>query len=150
MVKGFGLNPRARLLGQSRGALYHYNWAADHPECVDRLAQIYPVCDLSRAPVSFDRLAEAYGMSAAGLQEQLSAHNPIERLAPLVAAGIPIFHVHGDADAVVPLAQHSTELARRYQALGGEIELLVVHGQGHEEVDAFFKCQALVDFLTRE
>ena len=30
-------------------------------------------------------------------------HNPVARLAPLAKAGVPIFHIHGDSDAVVPL-----------------------------------------------
>jgi pimeloyl-ACP methyl ester carboxylesterase len=106
------------------------------------------VCDLTDWP-GIDGAAGAYGLTPEELRKQLSAHNPIERLAPLAAARVPILHLHGDADTVIPLDRHSAELARRYRDLGGRIELVVVPGIGHEEVSAFFESQRLVDFLTK-
>ena len=60
---------------------------------------------------------------------------------------MPILHVHGDADKVVPLEKNSGELARRYRALGGQVRLIVIPGKGHEVCDEFFHCQELVDFV---
>ena len=93
------------------------------------------------------RACGAYGLSAAELEAHLSEHNPIERLAPLAKAGVPILHIHGDADAVVPLEKNSAELARRYRALKGKIRLIVVPGKGHQVCTEFFQCQELVDFV---
>ena len=39
------------------------------------------------------------------LQAHLVEHNPIDRLAGLAKAGVPLFAIHGDSDQVVPLMQ---------------------------------------------
>jgi pimeloyl-ACP methyl ester carboxylesterase len=146
LVPAYELAARPTLLGQSRGGLMHYNWAVEHPDRVLRIAGIYPVCNLAAWPGA-PKAAEAYEIMPEQLQAALVEHNPIDRLAPLAAARVPIFHVHGDADDVITLEEHSAELARRYQALGGPMELLIIPGAGHEEISAFFECPRLVDFL---
>ena len=60
---------------------------------------------------------------------------------------MPIFHIHGDADTVVPLAENSGALARRYRELGGSMRLRIPPGQGHNVWDGFFQCQELVEFV---
>jgi predicted esterase len=62
---------------------------------------------------------------------------------------VPIFHIHGDRDTVVPLDANSGEVARRYAKLGGRMELRVAAGQGHNLWEGFFQCQELVDFVIR-
>ena len=37
---------------------------------------------------------------------------------------MPIFHIHGDKDMVVPFEQNAAEPARRYKAEGGDMQLL--------------------------
>src|SRR5690606_4716437 len=106
VVKRYGLDVKACLLAQSRGGLNHYNFAADHPEAVRCIAGIYPVGDLRSYP-TLGRASPAYGMTAVELETELAKHNPVERLAPLARAGIPILHVHGDSDKLVPLEQNS-------------------------------------------
>jgi pimeloyl-ACP methyl ester carboxylesterase len=148
VVKEYGLSPRACLLPQSRGGLMLYNWAAtgDNAARVQCIGGIYPVCDLRSYP-GLARASPAYGMTEQELRQRLAEHNPLDRLAPLATAGVPILHLHGDADKVVPLEANSAELARRYQALGGKMELLVVPGQGHAEIPAYFQSQPLLDFF---
>jgi pimeloyl-ACP methyl ester carboxylesterase len=90
----------------------------------------------------------AYGLSAAELEAHLAEHNPIDRLAPLAKAGVPILHVHGDADKTVPLEKNPGELARRYRALGGQVKLIVIPGKGHQVCDEFFHCREFVDFVV--
>ena len=96
-------------------------------------------------------LCGTYGLSAEQLDAQLTQHNPIDRLAPLAKAGVPIFHIHGDADKLVPLADNSAELARRYRELGGSMRLRIPPGQGHNVWDGFFQCQegVLVESMRR-
>jgi len=126
-----------------------YNWAVENPGRVSCIAGIYTVCDLRSYP-GLQQACGAYGLSAANLEARLAEHNPIERLAPLANAGVPILHVHGDADTVVPLERNSGELARRYRALGGKMRLIVIHGRGHQVCDEFFHCQALADFVATQ
>jgi fermentation-respiration switch protein FrsA (DUF1100 family) len=81
---------------------------------------------------------------------QSAQHNPINRLAPIVAQRIPIFNIHGDQDAIVPLEENVGELTRRYQALGGPAELVVLPGLGHEEVPPFFTSERLLAFFLAQ
>jgi pimeloyl-ACP methyl ester carboxylesterase len=147
LVGQFHLSAKAVLLPQSRGGLMLYNWAADYPKQVEHIAGIYTVCDLRSYP-GLATAAPAYGLSEKQLSDALARCNPIDRLSPLAHAGIPILHIHGDNDHVVPLEKNSAELARRYRALGGTMELIVVPGKGHEEVDEFFISDRFVTFLT--
>jgi hypothetical protein len=148
MTSRFDLAPKACLLPQSRGGLMHYNWAAEHPDQVQCIGGIYAVCDLSSWP-GLDVAAPAYGLSPTELGERLAENNPIDRLAPLAAKRVPIFHLHGDVDTLVPLERNSAELVRRYRALGGPGEVEIIQGKGHQEIDEYFESQRLVDFFLR-
>ena len=142
--RGFSRKPC--LLPRSRGGLMLYNWAAEHPDSVGCIAGIYPVCNLRSWP-GLDRACGAYGLTAEQLAAQLTQHNPIDRLAPLAKAGVPIFHIHGNTDDVVPLPDNSALLASRYRELGGSMRLRIPPGQGHNVWDGFFQCQELVEFV---
>lgn len=146
VVKEFGLDPQARLLAQSRGGLMLYNWAAEHPEKVECIAGVYPVCDLRSYP-KLPNAAKAYGMTVEELEKVLAEHNPVDRLGPLSKRKVPILHIHGDVDKLVPLEVNSGAVRDRYQALGGRAEVIVVPGKGHEAVKEFFEDPRVVAFL---
>jgi hypothetical protein len=146
VTKTYGLSPKACLLPQSRGGPMLYNWAVEHPDCVQCVGGIYTVCDLASYP-GLARACGAYGLTEAELRERLKEHNPIDRLAPLAKAKVPILHLHGDSDKVVPLEANAGELVRRYRALGGPVELIVVKGKGHQVCDEFFRSPRLVAFF---
>jgi len=146
LVKDYGLSPKPCLLARSRGGLMLYNWAVEHPEHVAGIAGIYPVCNLVSYP-GLGKACGAYGLGEAALAAELVQHNPIDRLAPLAAAGVEIFHIHGDQDRVVPLNQNSGVVDARYRKLGGSMQLMTVAGQGHNMWRGFFESQELVDFV---
>ncbi|MFT5732219.1 MAG: hypothetical protein ACJA2W_000722 [Planctomycetota bacterium] len=143
-----GYAARPVLLARSRGGLMHYGWAVQHPQHVAGIAGIYPVCDLTSYP-GVPGAASAFGLSAAALRNALSEHNPIERLAALAKQHVPIYHLHGDRDTVVPLKENSAALAARYSALGGPVEVLVVEGRGHDMWSGWFQSQEVTDFMIR-
>ncbi len=169
-----GLAKKPCLLARSRGGLMLYNWAIEHSSSVACVAGIYPVCDflswpglkntcdaygLADALILVSQTSEgafgldnkgAHGLTDAQLQAQLAAHNPIDHLASLAQAHVPIYHIHGDSDTVVPLEENSGKLAQRYQQLGGEITLNVVKGQGHNMWPGWFQSQELVDFVIAQ
>jgi pimeloyl-ACP methyl ester carboxylesterase len=134
-----GLSPKAVLEGFSRGGLYSLNWAARHP---DRVACIYndaPVCDFKSWPGGrgkgkgskgdWANVLKVYGLT----EEEALAYqlNPVDTLAPLAKAKIPLLHVCGDADDVVPLDENTRVVESRYRELGGEITVIVKPGVGH-------------------
>ncbi|HEX4146781.1 MAG TPA: prolyl oligopeptidase family serine peptidase [Pirellulales bacterium] len=147
MVQKRGFKAKPCLLGRSRGGLMASSWAVEHPECVAGLAGIYPVFDFRTYP-GIDKAAPAYGLAADQLAARSAEFNPIERIDALAKAHVPVFIIHGDVDAVVPLEANSAELARRYAAAGqaDAVQLVVVKGQGHNFWQGFFRCQQLVDF----
>ena len=125
-----------------------YNWAAENPAKVACIAGIYPVCNLASWP-GLAKCSKAYGLSPQGLAESLKDHNPIDRLAPLAKAQVPIFHIHGDKDGAVPLDKNSALIKERYDKLGGFMTLEIVKGQGHNMWPGWFQSQNLVDFVIK-
>ncbi|MBK9386263.1 MAG: prolyl oligopeptidase family serine peptidase [Planctomycetes bacterium] len=138
LLREFGLGPRAVLEGMSRGGLPIVNWAARHPE---RVAAIYgdnPVADFrswpggrsgKRSDADWQRCLEVYG-----LDEQSALHYremPVDRLAPIAAARVPLLLVMGTADDVVPPAENGELLAQRYAGLGGPVQVWRKAGVGH-------------------
>ena len=146
LTERYGLSPKACLLPQSRGGLMLYNWASEHPDCVERIGGIYTVCDPASWP-GLTAARAAYGMDEEEMRRHPEEHAPIERLASLAAAKVPILHIHGASDTLVPLERNGGELALRYRALGGPMDLVVVDGKGHEVCPEFFESKALLAFL---
>lgn len=151
VMRECGLAGKPALLAQSRGALMHYSWAATYPEQVSAIACIYPVCDLRSYP-GLEVAAPSYRLTPAELEAELSQHNPIDRLEPLAAAGVSIFHVHGDSDDAVPLEDNTAVVAARYHELGGQITVVIVPALGHEypPCPQFFESRDLASFLLEQ
>ena len=146
LIESRKFNQKPCLLGRSRGGLMLYNWAAENPQSVSGIAGIYPVCNIASYP-GIDRAFRAYEMTAEQLTADLVKHNPIDRLAGLAEANVPIFHIHGDHDKVVSLSENSAIVAQRYKELGGEMTLEVVEGQGHNMWSGWFRSDSLVKFV---
>jgi pimeloyl-ACP methyl ester carboxylesterase/lysophospholipase L1-like esterase len=138
-TRAFKLSPRPVLEGLSRGGLFAFNWAALHP---DRVAGLYvdaPVCDFKSwpggkgvgpgSPGDWQTLLKVYGFTEA--QALAYDKNPVDNLAPLAKAHIPILAVIGDADEVVPVSENINLVETRYQALGGKIQVIRKPGGKH-------------------
>jgi len=143
-----GMNTKPCLLARSRGGLMLYSWATENPESVSGIAGIYPVCNIASYP-GLEKACNAYDLSAEQLKAELEKHNPIDRLSSLAKADVPIFHIHGDNDNVVPLADNSALLAERYKKLGGRINLEIAKGQGHNMWTGWFQSENLVKFVLQ-
>ena len=140
----YGLAKKVALIGLSRGGLYCYNWAAANP---DKVACIYAdaaVCDFKSWPggklknlgkgdgnaAEWAKLLEAHGFKS-DAEAIAYRDNPVDNLKPLAKAGIPLLHVYGDADTVVPWDENTGVVAERYKRLGGSITLIPKPGIGH-------------------
>ncbi len=143
--RGFGAKPV--LFGRSRGGLWTSSWAIANPARVAGIIGIYPVFDFRTYP-KIERAAPAYDLTPGQLEARAAEFNPIERIAALAKARVPVALIHGDVDKVVPLKENSAELVRRYQAegAGGLVKLIILEGQGHNFFEGFFHSQPLVDF----
>jgi len=139
MTEQHGLGKRPALEGMSRGGLIIYNWAAANPNKVSCIYGDAPVCDFKSWPGgkgkgkggggAWQQCLAAYGLSEA--DALLYKLNPVDNLQPLVDAHIPLLHVVGDADDVVPVAENTALIESRYKALGGSIQVIHKPGVGH-------------------
>ncbi|MFO0967154.1 MAG: alpha/beta hydrolase [Gemmataceae bacterium] len=144
LVHEHGLHPKPGLIGLSRGALYCMAWAAAHP---DKTLAVYldnGVCDFKSWPGGKLKGLGAGPGSAAEWQNVLKAFgfkndaeavahkgNPVDNLAPLAEAKLPLLLVYGDSDKVVPHRENSEIVFERYKALGGPVERIVKAGGDH-------------------
>lgn len=157
LTQRHGLSAKAALCGLSRGGLYCFNWAVANPS---RTACIYAdaaVCDFKSWPGGFGKgkgsprdwqlVKERYGFPS---DEAAKAYagNPVDSLAPLAAAHVPLLLVFGDADDVVPWDENSGVIAERYPKLGGSVELIRKPGVGHHP-HGLEDSRPIVEFLWK-
>ena len=127
------------------------SWAVRNPTKVAAYAGIYPVQNLRSWPMkrNLNSTLHDLKLDEKTLIQKLGEHNPINHLAGMAKAKVPIFIVHGDSDKVVPLEENSGVIESRYLELGGKLDMEVVPGAGHQVIDAFFKSKNLIDFLSK-
>lgn len=155
-----GLARRCALEGVSRGGLFIYAFASQWPE---RVACIYadtPVCDIRSWPggkgvgrgdvATWKTCLQQYGLDE-GSAETFEK-NPIDRMAPIVDAGIPMLTIVSLNDQIVPFSENTAVLKQRVESLGGEMELMVVqngtpesHGHHFSHPDPI----RVADFIER-
>ena len=151
-----GFHHRPALEGMSRGGLIIYNWAKRNPDKVSCIYADAPVCDFNSwpggkgsgkgSPTAWKQCLAEYGLDEAGA---LSAQvNPIDGLKELAAARIPLLHVVGEADVVVPVAENTNLLEARYRKLGGPIEVIRKPGVDHHP-HSLNPPDRIVDFILR-
>ncbi|MFO0903354.1 MAG: PQQ-binding-like beta-propeller repeat protein [Pirellulales bacterium] len=151
------LSKKVSLVGLSRGGLYCYNWAAANP---DKVACIYgdaPVCDFKSwpggkgkgkgSPRDWKLVLERYGYKD-DAEALASKANPVDNLEPLAKAHVPLLHVYGDADDVVPWDENTGVVAERYKKLGGDITLIAKPGVGHHP-HGLDDPTPIVEFIAR-
>ena len=139
LIKEYQLNAKTVLEGFSRGGLYIYNWGSEN---TDKVACIYadaPVCDLNSWPGGKGKGAGSPSdwkqhLKAYGLTEE-TARNfkgmPIYNARKLAEAHVPVLHVCGAADQVVPIEENTYLLEKTYKEAGGSIQIIVKEGIGH-------------------
>ncbi len=128
-----GFHPKVSLEGVSRGGLFVYNWAKSNPEKVNSIYTEAPVCDFKSWPAGFGngkgsasdwtRLKKEYGFASD--EEALDySGNPIDGLEALARAKVPVLHMIGLNDQVVPPEENTFILIDRYVKLGGPATII--------------------------
>ncbi len=157
LTEKYGFAKKVALVGLSRGGLYCYNWAAANPEKVACIFGDAPVCDFKSWPggkgkgkgskIDWQRVLDRYGFKSEA--EALNyKKNPVDNLAPLARHRIPLLHVYGEADEVVPWDENTGLLASRYRKLGGRIDLIAKPGVKHHP-HSLLDPEPIVEFIVR-
>lgn len=137
--KEYNLNKRVVLEGMSRGGLIVYNWASQNTDKIFCIYADAPVCDIkswpggfysgSGSPKDYAQCLEAYGLDSVSIKDFKGI--PIYTCINVAKAGIPVLHVYGDADTVVPFEENTALLAEQFKNAGGTIKLITKEGVGH-------------------
>jgi hypothetical protein len=101
-----GLSKKPVMEGAGRAAGEVYAWAVENPEKVS--------CIYGENPV---------------LRSHMSKTPPLDNLAPLAKAGVPLLHVCGSLDTA--LDDNTRVVEKRYKELGGRITVILKEGEGH-------------------
>ncbi len=106
MLTEHGFSHKPVLAGTGTAAGEAYAWAIDNA----------------------DKVSCIYGENPS-LQSLMAKAPPIDNLAPLAKAGVPLIHVCGSLD---PWLDSQTRVVEaRYRELGGQMTVIVVDGEGH-------------------
>lgn len=156
MIKA-GFSKKVVLEGMSRGGLIVYNWAAKNPEKVACIYADAPVMDFKSWPMGKGKsegsandtkqLLSAYGFSNEA--EALAwKRNPVDCAPVLAKAKIPILHVLGDDDNVVPVAENTAIFESRMKELNSPITVIHKPGIGHHP-HSLNNPEPIVRFILR-
>lgn len=126
----YRLHKKPALYGVSRGGLFVYRWAKNHPETVACIYNDTPVCDFKSWPggkgsgmgdaKTWGLVLTEYGFAD---EEEAFAYrdNPIDKLEPVAEAQIPIMHIVSENDQVVPPSENTYLLKRNLESLGHSV-----------------------------
>jgi sialidase-1 len=133
LVEKYQFHDKVALEGVSRGGLFVYNWAKQNPGKVNCIYAEAPVCDFKSWPGGFgdgkgsqedwQKLKSEYNFTS---DDQAKAwdNQPMDNLQELAKARVPILHMIGLNDGVVPPAENSLLLIERYIKLGGPATII--------------------------
>ena len=131
LVEEHGFAKKAVLEGMSRGGLIVYNWARANPGKVAAIYGDAPVMDMRSWPGAGHKATlKAYQFKDAAEAKVYKGY-PVDNLKPLAEADIPIIHVVGDKDKVVPVSENTAIAEKRYKAFGGVFEVIHKKDTGH-------------------
>lgn len=128
--KGFAA--KVALEGISRGGLYVYGWAKRNPTKVSCIYAEAPVCDFKSWPggkglskgsaADWKKLLDVYGFTE---EEALRySDQPKDNLDKLAALKVPILHVIGLDDKIVPISENTLLLVQNYVLKGGPATII--------------------------
>ncbi len=146
-MQSLGYSEKVVLEGMSRGGMIIYNWAAANPEKVSCIYADAPVLDGTSWPggklIANGKVSTGKGsagdwkrfLDAFEIQNEdiklAKASSPISKARIIAEAGIPLIHVIGEADIVVPPSENTDKFEKDILRYGGKIKVIRKPGIGH-------------------
>jgi lysophospholipase L1-like esterase/pimeloyl-ACP methyl ester carboxylesterase len=153
-MQSIGLSKTPFLEGMSRGGLSIHNWSVANPKKVAGIYGDNCVMDIKSWPAGFgsgkgsastwEKCKQAYGFKSDDTARAFKG-NPIDTIAKIKAAKIPLLYLVGTADNVVPGIENSQLAAEQ---LDGHAEIILKEGKGHHP-HSLPNPQPIVDFALR-
>ncbi|MBI6117852.1 GDSL-type esterase/lipase family protein [Salegentibacter maritimus] len=135
-----GFSKKVILEGMSRGGLILYNWAEQNPEKVAGIYADAPVFDGKSWPGGFgsgkgnakdwERFKKAYGLKS-DWEIKTFQGDPIHKIKSIAQGGYPIFHIVGETDNLVPIAENTIPFEDGVKKYGGNIKTIYKPNNGH-------------------
>lgn len=155
MLTRVGLAKKAVMEGMSRGGVYVYRWVAAYPK---RVAAVYadaPVLDLKSwpggkkqskgSPSDWEKFKKDFGFTTE--EEAIGFKgNPLDLAGKIARSKIPMLHVVGDADDVVPVAENTALFEQKIKEAGGSIKIIHKPGVGHHP-HSLLNPKPIIDFI---
>ncbi len=118
------------MIGSSSGGLTALGVLGLHPGLAAGGVVLYPVTDLTTLASASHRFEAHYTESLVGPateRDKYLARSPISYADRI---RVPLLVMHGDCDPVVPF-ESTVAFVERMRAAGGDVELVVMEGEGH-------------------
>jgi dipeptidyl aminopeptidase/acylaminoacyl peptidase len=129
--RGWSTPERTVMMGSSAGGLTALGVLGLHSDLAAGGVVLYPVTDLGALAAASHRFEAHYTESLVGpadaARSKYLERSPVEYADRI---GAPLLVMHGDADPVVPVAS-TIGFVDRMRAAGGDVELVVMEGEGH-------------------
>ena len=155
-VSKYDLNKKVVLEGMSRGGLIVYNWASQNTDKVFCIYADAPVCDIKSwpggmfngkgSPKAWEICLEAYELDT--ISVKTFEDIPINNCVNIAKRDIPVMHVFGDSDKVVPHKENTALLAEKFEDAGGTILLIRKEGGAHHP-HSLVNPKPIVDFIIK-
>jgi dipeptidyl aminopeptidase/acylaminoacyl peptidase len=130
-ARGWSTPASTVVIGSSSGGLTALGVLGLHPGLAAGGVVLYPVTDLIGLASASHRFEAHYTDTLVGPigsnREKYAARSPISYADRI---RVPILVMHGDCDPVVPIAA-TVEFVDRVRAAGGDVEFVVMEGEGH-------------------
>ena len=156
LIDKYNLNTKTVLEGMSRGGLIIYNWAAANTTKVACIYADAPVCDIKSWPgglyngkgskTEWEKCLRVYNLNEESVMNFKNI--PIDNAVKIAKAGIPVLHICGAADKIVPYEENTKMLAERFRNAGGKIEVILKEGVGHHP-HSLKDPKPIIDFILK-
>ncbi len=128
--RGWSSPERTAIIGSSSGGLTALGVLGRHDGVAAAGVVLYPVADLSVLADESHRFEAHYTLGLVGPADDVDRYRERSPVSYAARIGVPVLVMHGDTDPVVPLSS-TLELVDRMRAAGGDVELVVMEGEGH-------------------
>jgi len=140
LVDELGLKPKAALIGMSWGGFFSVRYAATYPDCVDRVYLDAPLLTFHKRLSGFAPTKDAKrigGDDADWLKGPLDGKSweddprmPVNMVAPIAKAKIPVLLLYGGQDQSVLPAANSELFIARMRAANGVLRVGINDAEG--------------------